>query len=324
MIVRGNLFVNFNSSCVNIDGNTSRRSLPAENALVSGNIFDMTAVGDEPLPRTAIDVSASHATVADNQVYVRGTCDPLLTGIRLRDDALNFDVHDNLLRNCGTGIATGRVSGTVGEVLDAVTFLRREGSNSPPLARRKSHCYRGWTMVWLKRGKPDGTSVIDHFDAETCRFTLRELRTMTRGDAFELFPPGGANWNLHDNTITDCLQPVLLDSYGSATSLLKNNLVLRGTTRGVKQAVAVGGRFALVGNHFFGFDEPGSAALRLYPDRFGSPLQNLYRDNIFDHCANVLAEGSEKLWDAAGTTGNIFLSCGRVPGASENPRQPRR
>jgi hypothetical protein len=259
VIVRNNLFVNFNSSAVEISGATGPRDLPAASALVTGNIFDMTAVDDQPKPRVAVDVSACEVTVSDNQVYVRGNCDPLLTGIRLRDDALDLIVHDNLLRNCGTGIAGVRLQGRVAEALDPQTFLRMESGKAPPLARRNSHRYRGWNVVWLKKGHPDGTSVIAAFDPETCRFTLRQPRAMKAGDCFEVYPPA-ANWNLHDNTIDGCLQPVVLDGYGSETSRLANNLISRGAIKGVKQALQLRGRFTVVGNQLAGFDEPDEAS----------------------------------------------------------------
>jgi len=259
VIVRNNLFVNFNSSAVDISGATGPRDLPAASALVTGNIFDMTAVGDEPKPRIAVDVTACEVTVSDNQIYVRGQCDPLLTGIRLRDDALDLIVHDNLLRNCGEGIAGRRVQGRISEVLDAKTFLRMDSSAHLPLARRNSHRYRDWNVVWLKKNQPDGGSVIESFDPETCRFTLREPRSMKVGDVFEAYPPS-ANWNLHDNTITGCQQPVVLEGYGSETSLLRNNLITRGEVNDVKQALQIRGQFTVVGNQLVGFDEPAAPA----------------------------------------------------------------
>jgi hypothetical protein len=38
----------------------------------------------------------------------------------------------------------------------------------------------------------------------------------------------GTDWNIHDNTITGCLGPIVLDSYGSPNSLVRNNLITRG------------------------------------------------------------------------------------------------
>jgi hypothetical protein len=313
VIIRNNLFVNFNSSAVHISAETGPLDLPASNALVTGNIFDMTAIGEPPRRRIAVDLSASDVIVGDNQVYVRGAGDPLLTGIRLRDDALNVNVHDNLLQSCGMAISAFRLAGRIGEVLDPTAFLCEPGT--VPLVCRSSHRYRGWNVAWLANNRPTGTSVIQSFDPETLRFTLHEPRAMKAGDSFEMFPSGGANWNIHDNTITGCLEPITLDSYGSETSTLRNNLVSRGAAAGVKQAAEVHGRFNFVGNQFFGFDEPGSAALSLGPDRLGRPLPNLYRDNVFDHCAAVVGKGEQAFWNAARTADNVFLSCGRLPAA---------
>jgi hypothetical protein len=82
---------------------------------------------------------------------------------------------------------------------------------------------------------------------------------MKAGDRFEVYPTS-ANWNLHDNTITACLQPLALDGYGSETSLLKDNLISRGAVKGVKQTLQVRGRFTTVGNRLAGFEEPEPAA----------------------------------------------------------------
>ena len=101
--IRSNLFVNFGSSAVEVSGMADNRHIPSGNATVEGNIFDMTHVGENPAARTAIQISADDVLVHDNQVYVRGEPDPLVTAIRLNEPAVNLMVHDNLIRNCGTG-----------------------------------------------------------------------------------------------------------------------------------------------------------------------------------------------------------------------------
>lgn len=309
VIIRNNLFVNFDSSAVHISGDTGPRDLPASNALITGNIFDMTAIGEPSRSRTAVLVTASDVTVSDNQIYVRGVPDPLLTGISLRDDALNIGVHDNLLRNCGIALTATRVGGKVGEALDASTFLRQGGA--PPLLQRRSHGYRGWHLVWFKAGKPDGQSVIDHFDPETCRFTLREPRAMKPGDAFEMFPAMGAQWNIHDNTLSGCLRPVVLNAYGSEMSLLKDNLISRGEATGVTAAIEVAGRFMLVNNRVTGFDEPGATALSLIDDPVGRTRLSSYHGNRFTRCTAIVPEAQKPLWDAARPEGNVLTSSAR-------------
>lgn len=304
VIIRNNLFINFASSGIEIAGMADDRHLPASVATVTGNIIDLTNVGGKPLQRTGINVSASSVLVADNQVYVRGPCDPDVTAILLKEPAVDLLVHDNLIRNCGRGLATGRAESSILEVLDPRTFLCPPGRGIP-FERRQSHCYQGWNVAWLAGAQAKAHAVLDGFDPESLRFTLREPHAMKAGDRLAVYPPS-ANWSLHDNSIIGCRQPVVLDSYGSPTSLVTNNLASRGETTGVKQAIEVRGRFNLVGNQIHGFDEPGAAALGLYRDLFGKPLRNSYRRNAVDKCASLFAEAEKELWNAADTGDNVM------------------
>ncbi|MBM4082254.1 MAG: hypothetical protein FJ278_21295, partial [Planctomycetes bacterium] len=204
VVIANNLFVNFNSSAIELSGIVSPGSgLPASDSTVTGNIFDMTCVDGQPKPRTAILSSQSGVLIADNQVYVRGAADPQVTAIHLREPSLNVTVHDNLIRNCGSGLISSRGTGRVAEVVDSQTFVA--GAGTVPLEKRRSHRYQGWNLVWTT-GKPTA-SVIESYEVETYRFKLREPREMKVGDAFEVYPPFGANWNIHDNTVTGCLKP---------------------------------------------------------------------------------------------------------------------
>jgi len=192
-------------------------------------------------------------------------------------------VHGNLIRNCGQGIVAGRAASRVAEVVDASTFVAAPGAGVPA-ERRSSHLYKGWNVVWTSGCKAVGTSVIEGFDPETCRFALREPREMKAGDTFEVFSPGGANWSLHCNTLTGCVQPLVLDGYGSETSIVRDNTIERGAATGALRAVLVAGRYTLTGNRIVGFDEPDAAALSLPADRLGNVPANLYRDNTFERC----------------------------------------
>jgi hypothetical protein len=255
VIIRNNLFINFNSSAVEASGTTEHRHYASGNTLVSGNIFDMTCVGAKPASRTAINISANDTIVSGNQVYVRGDADPLLTGLRLREPALNVNVHGNLLRNCGTGILTERAQASVGEVVDDRTFTRSFSPYGLPLDRLQPRTCVGYQLVWLdSKSKPTGAaSIIESFDPETLRFKLREPHPMKPGDRFEVIAPS-LNWLIHDNTITGCRVSVMLDSHGSGTSFFRNNLIERGGATNATQAVAGTGKFKLDGNHITGFD----------------------------------------------------------------------
>lgn len=198
IIVRNNLFVNYNSCGIEIIPGGDDRHLPTSNCLITGNIMDMTAIGEPSRPRTAIHVGAPSVIVSDNQIYTRGECDPNVTAIRLTKPAINLIVHDNLVSNCGTGIVTDTASSVVGEVVDATTFKAGRGAIS--MERRQSHRYRGWSLAWFRGTNFVGSSVIESFDPETLHFKLKQPREMKIGDRFEVIAPS-ENWNLHDNII---------------------------------------------------------------------------------------------------------------------------
>ncbi len=203
VIVRNNIFVNYNSCGIEIIPNPDPRSLPTSHCTISGNIMDMTAIGEPSRPRTAIHVGASSVIISDNQIYTRGECDRNVTAIRLTKPAINLLVHDNLVSNCGTGIVSDTASSVVGEIVDATTFKAGRGAIS--MERRQSHRYRSWKLAWFRGAKADGFSVIESFDPETLHFKLKQPHAMKVGDRFEVVAPS-ENWNLHDNIITGCTQ----------------------------------------------------------------------------------------------------------------------
>jgi hypothetical protein len=312
--ITNNLFINFGSSAVEASGRSDPTHYPSANTTVTGNLFDMTEIGEESVSRTAVDVSASDTIVSDNQIYVRDTSDPRVTAIKIKEPAVNVTVHDNLIRNCGTGIVTEHVVSRVGEVIDPVTFV--PSVRAIPLDHFKARQCQGWQLVWLSDGRPAGVSVLDAVigaaKPETLQFKLKEPRETKVGDTFETIPPS-ANWSVHDNTITGCLHPVMLTTYGSDTSIFRDNIINRGGAKDVKQAVVVSGRFNLIGNHISGFDEKDSAALVLNPDGLGRAQPNLYRDNIVQKCSRVLKESQPGIWKSSHTDGNLFVECGETP-----------
>jgi len=303
-IIRDNLFINFDSNAIEVLGPQHTRSMPARYARVSGNIIDLTAIGRESQQRHGIRVSASDVIVADNQIFVRGEGpDPEVTGIRIGEPAVNMDVHGNQISLCGTGIETFRHFARVGEVIDTQTFT--QGFMGIPFERRRSHRYRGWQIAWVEGEAVTATSTIAEFDPETLQFHLAEPRELQPGQLFEVFPPAGASWLIRDNTIASCLRPMVLDSYGSSSSVVRGNLIDRGLATGVAQAIGLRGDFDLIGNQISGFDEPDSAALGLYPDRAGRELHPLIRNNVFERCPRVVGPGAEDLWPAAVVEGNV-------------------
>jgi len=312
--ITNNLFVNFGSSAVEASGRSDPTHYPSANTTITGNLFDMTEIGDKSVSRTAVDISASDAIVSDNQIYVRDISDPHVTAIKIKEPAVNLTIHDNLIRNCGTGIVTERVVSRVGEVIDAVTFV--PSVRAVPLDHFKARQCQGWRLVWLASGQPAGVSILDAVigaaKPETLQFKLKEPCETKVGDTFETIPPS-ANWSLHDNTITGCLQPVMLTTYGSDTSFFRDHIINRGGAKDVKQAVVVSGCFKLIGNHISGFDEKDSAALLVNTNRLGEICHSLYRDNIFQNCSRVLRESEPGIWQASHTDGNLYVECGETP-----------
>ncbi len=258
VIIRNNLFINFNSSAVEVTGPGYINEFPAGNTTITGNIFDMTASGLKSVPRTAINIMADDTLISDNQIYVRGTNDANVTGIRLREPALNAIAHDNLLRNLGTGIISDTTQTVIGEVIDPTTFIA--GAGTIPLNRWWPQQYHGWTFAWFQNNKPAGTAEIDSFDAATSRFKLTQPAELKTRDRFEIYPPA-ANWNLHDNTLTDCLKPIVLNSHGSPTSILKDNVITRRDVTAQPEAIQIiRGQFELLNNHFTNPKPPTTAA----------------------------------------------------------------
>lgn len=318
VIIRNNLFINFGSSAVEASGATDPLHYASGNTTIAGNLFDMTCIGQKPASRTAINVSANDTIVSDNQIYVRGSADPTVTAIRLREPAANVNVHGNLIHDCGLGIAASRGESRVGQAVDERTFVRSHSPSGLPLDRIQSQTCRGWQLVWLDgNAQPTGAvSVIESFDPESLRFTLREPHPMQAGDRFEVIAPS-VNWSIHDNIVAGCLQPVVLDVFGSQTTLLQGNLVERGGAAGVRAAIEVHGRCKLIGNHVAGFDEQDAAALALFPDRFGKPCRNVYRSNIIERCSAAVSESVPGLWAASDTKDNEFVECGSAPAAGK-------
>ena len=311
VIIRNNLFINYNSAGIVVNGSNYTNEYSSSNTIITGNIFDMTCVGKKPVQRAAINIACNHTIISDNQIYVRGTADPLVTAIRLREPALNVIVHDNLIRNCGTGIISEKGESRVGDVIDDRTFLRSIGPAGLPIDLIDPEIVKGWSLIWKSSDplKPDnGISVIESFDPGTLRFKLREPRQMKTGDRFEVIIPS-VNWTLHSNTITDCLRPVVLDSYGSKTSLFRNNLVIRGTTGKVMAGMEIHGLFQLLDNRIMDFDENKAIAISLYPDALGKPCNSQILGNIIENCNIAVNESQPGLWKKCMAKDNQTIGC---------------
>ena len=80
-----------------------------------------------------------------------------------------------------------------------------------------------------------------------------------------------------------------MDCYGSSTALFGDNIVQRGRASGVKEALVLGGNFAVTGNRFVGFDEAAAVAIRVQSDPLGKTWEKNCTGNVFVNCAGDLA-----------------------------------
>lgn len=225
VVVKGNVFVNFNSPAIYVRGDGQSVDTPPEDVIISGNSIDLTAVDAPSAERYGINISSNFVTVSDNHIYVRGQVDENVRGIIVSDDVTRLSIHDNTIAGCSVGIKSERVSGVVGIVVDDKTFYRAEKSLGialkPMLLRVGSHRYKGWKLHWLS----DGTeSEIADFDPEKLTFELKDSRKMATGDEFYIYGPTALPWLIHHNIIDNCGEALSLDTYAGKRARLDGNV----------------------------------------------------------------------------------------------------
>ncbi|NLX96687.1 MAG: hypothetical protein GXY83_10970 [Rhodopirellula sp.] len=311
VIINNNIFVNYNSSAIKADGNTSAGAfLPAANTIISGNAIDLTCVRGDSRDRVGITVSADDTIVSDNQIYVRGDVDPHVKGMVLTEPARNIVVHDNIIRGCAIGMQADKKTGRIGEVIDARTF---KSGGAIPWPRRRTHHYRGCKLAWFQGDTALPGPEIEAFDPDKGVFRLSSDCELKQGAAFAVYSPQGFNWNVHHNVINNCDRLVDLDVFGGPTAVFGNNLLFRGEVKHGKVAVSIRGAVGITHNHFAGFDGPDSVALMLHVDPFGKVPRLICRDNVFEQCTNAVAEGAAGVWAAADKGGNVFGDPAETP-----------
>lgn len=304
VLIKDNIFVNYNSSAIKADGNTSGGAfLPAANTIISGNAIDLTCARGDSRERVGITVSADDTIVSDNQVYVRGDVDPRVRGIVLTEPARNLVVHDNIIRGGAIGLQADKKTGRIGEVFDARTF---KAGGAIPWPRRRTHHYRGCRLAWLLPGGAAPGPEIEAFDPDTGLFRLAADSELRPKAEFAIYSPQGFNWNLHHNVINNCDRLVDFDVFGGPTAVFGDNILSRGEVQSVKVAVSIRGVLGLVRNRFAGFDGADSVALLLQLDPFGNPPRLVCRDNVFDQCPRPMGEGATGAWAATIKGGNVF------------------
>ncbi len=233
VLIQDNIFVNYNSSAINANGNTSGGAfLPAANTVISGNAIDLTCTRGDPKARAGITVSADDTIVSDNQIYVRGDADPLVTGILLAEPARNIVVHDNVIRGCAIGLRGEKKTGHIGEVIDARTFKSVAANGAIPWPRRGTHQYRGCRLAWLPGDRAAPGPEIEAFDPDKGVFRLKGDAGLEPKMEFAVYSPQGFNWNVHHNVINNCDRLVEFDVFGGPTAVFSDNLLARRSQAG--------------------------------------------------------------------------------------------
>ena len=253
VIIRNNLFINFRSPAIDTGGGFVPNEYQSANTLITGNIIDLTSPDGTAKARTAITVDGDDTTVTDNQIYVRGKTDPLVTAIHVREPSRHVLIHGNLIRDCGTGLQVSSGFAPVNVVLNPTSFTPRYGRVPMGGWQLRDKQYHGWQLNWLKAGKPVGSATIENYDFTTLTFTLTAPADFKPGDLFEIHPPQ-LNWNIRANTLSGCLNPIVIDAIGSETSLIHDNLISRGDAPPSTTAIRLTrGQFELTGNRLSGF-----------------------------------------------------------------------
>lgn len=269
IIIANNIFVNFsNATAIRIFGG-GEHGRPARYATITGNIIDLTHVpGQLNFRRAGIEISASNVIVSNNQVYVRALTEDVVTGIQVSENATNVIVHDNIIERCTHGFRTGRVNVVVGgesgkpeqiidlprleAVVKEVKGDRAFTESGLPKEWRHGHGYRNWRLHWLTGVQAGNVMTITEYDAATQVFTLTAPCVMMPGDRFAVFPKQ-ANWSVHHNILAECACPMLLDGYGSDTSVFRENIVSRSVETPGNPAIVVAGNYQVADNQISGY-----------------------------------------------------------------------
>lgn len=230
VIVANNIFLGYSKeSAIFVSG--GRR------ILVTGNHIDLTRLeGNPDNERCGICIEASNVTVADNQIYMRGACSEKVTGIHIADHAVNVNLHDNLIENCHTGVRSGvrlyngdlqkgrfEFHHTESEVM-AIVGPRAFKDKSLPRLCDVTAPFGGWNLRWLTGAQKDRTSVIAAYEPKDRTITLKEAASVQAGDRFAVYPRS-ANWQIHHNTVTDCVNPMVMDLFGTEGVHIKDNVI---------------------------------------------------------------------------------------------------
>ena len=322
VVIKNNIFVNYNGTAIGLYSRRSTNSLPAGYITVSGNIIDLSNNKGPGIKRSGIEIGASDAIVSDNQIYDRRDDKLKPTGILILDPARNIQLHNNTVKNCGKGIYAHGVFSKIGDVVDERSF-KQVASIIPP-ERYLSHCYRDWRIEIISADGASTSSVIEYFDPVEMIFHLCDSLEFKSGDAFTAYPDF-ANWSIHDNTIDSCVYGIVLRSMTDDTRILKNNTISATASEKPSCGIIAEGGWRISGNTIAGFSGSDSIGLFLRNGIFSKKKSSKrINDNLFTNCASAVVEAAPGIWHASDTTANQFSECRTFPveGSLKNKMEP--
>lgn len=235
-IISNNIFIACSKAPVIAINNRGQKGFPAKGTVsITGNNIDLSR--REKFPdnnRVGIMVAGSNVIIANNHIYDRGIVSEKVTGISIADDSVNIHIHNNIISNCYFGFRSGmRKYRDMGDGKGHFDFLHTESEIteilSPDTFKDKElpyvSNYRGWKLRWINGPNTGKNSIIKNFDHKTSVITLKEEIKMQTGDRFEVYPKF-ANWQICNNTVEDCVKPLVLNLLSADGVLLKDNVMI--------------------------------------------------------------------------------------------------
>jgi hypothetical protein len=236
VIISNNLFIACSKAPAIGINNRGQRGFPGKATIsITGNNIDLSLREQFPdYKRVGIVVQGSNVIIANNHIYDHGNEVKKTTGISISNDSTNIHVHDNIINNCYNGIRNGSrtyIDGINGN--GDFKFLHSESEVEEALGTDSFEdklllylsCYQGWKLRWLTGHNAGKVSIIKSFDHQTRTLKLGEKLEMQAGDRFEVCPEF-SNWQIHNNTIENCIKPLKVDMFSPEGIFLKDNVII--------------------------------------------------------------------------------------------------
>jgi hypothetical protein len=236
IMISNNLFIACSKAPAIAIYNQGQCGFPARATIsITGNNIDLSCREKFPdRDRVGIVVTGANVIIADNHIYARGPVSEKVTGVSIADNSVNVHVHDNLISNCYYGIRSGTrqyVDREQGR--GRFEFVHTESAVAESLSPDRfkdqklpyTSYYRGWQLRWLTGANAGKISTVKDFEHHTRTITLKEPIQLQPGDRFDVYPKF-ANWQIHHNTMENCVQPLALELLTADGIMRKDNVIV--------------------------------------------------------------------------------------------------